>query len=196
MTESARALNEQEQSVWADRTFMPLKQQVWSKLEARLTEVLEELRSSYHPDMLPWPSHPGRMYKGENYLSYSYRSLDFPAYSAGNDLFLIRVVLLWGHPVGVHLICTGAPREFAEKKIWANQTTLADGWLLAAQDSPWIWEPRAGLLPLANMSEQIWQAENLRRTFLKISRYMPGPELDDLESFVLTSWKEIMASLE
>ncbi len=195
MTDSVEGLDPEEMSVWTDNHFMPVKQRVWEKLEARLDLLNDQLRTLEFLSGFPeaWLTTPGRIYRGEHYQSYSYRSLDVMRHSRGENLALLRVVLLWGHPVGIHLILVGEPRAW-----WLEQKNMSvlpvNEWWLSCHDNPWVWEfPDEGWEKLSELTPGRCAHEIHRRQFLKISSFLPVDQIDRLEEFVQAKVQELDA---
>jgi len=167
-------LSPREFGVFSDDQFMPLKQKVWEKLEGILSlladkelVMIQEYGDIHKVDLSkPYP----KVSKGENYNSYSYRVLDFPRVLDKKDMFLFRAMVLWGHPIGFHLILSGIFQEAFAEKLLLGLHTLPFEVSYAQQDSPWIWEAEAdGWLP---MTEDQWVNPNTR-TFFKLSSFLP-----------------------
>lgn len=193
-----REWSPEEWSVWSDRDFMPMKVKVWAKLEEELIECLKMVELLPLPVDLPleWFATKGRIYRGENYHSYSYRSLDFPKYVKGEDLLLLRVVLLWGHPAGIHLICSGTPRKRLLSTLTLRRKTLSAYWHLACHSTPWTWEPdAAGWVALPTLSDHEWKACHTQRDFVKVSRFLSLDSLSALGPFVQDAWQEMIGWL-
>lgn len=188
-------LTEAEMAVWQDRAFMPLKQRVWTKLERHLLATLDRLREYEGNQHLPreWLLTPGKISRGENYQDYAYRVLDFPRFSEGENLFLFRTMLLWGHPVGVHLICTGDLRKPVMDRLLNRESGLASDWQYSQQPDPWRWEAQAaGLLPWSQVSDVAIKADQARRLFFKLSRFLPMDQYEHLSDFTEESWAELV----
>ena len=104
-------LTEKELAIFQDYEFMPLKAKVWAKIEALLSQLQQQLEekipefSNQLPTDLIYSS--GKLSRGENYKTYSYRVMDYPRVFQGSDIFTYRCVVLWGHPIGFHLILKG-----------------------------------------------------------------------------------------
>lgn len=191
-------LNPEEFDVFADRDFMPLKQKVWVKLEGILSiladrelRLLEEYQGLLDIDLSqPFP----KTSRGENYKSYSYRVLDFPRLLEKEDIFLFRCMVLWGHPIGFHLILSGKyQRAYAEKLLSARKHLPFPAYY-AAQESPWIWESDAeGLLALSSNSH----IDHTLRDFCKLSSFIPLGDyrkIPDKGEDIFRTWLRLISS--
>ena len=188
-------LTEAEMAVWQDRAFMPLKQRVWSKLESHLLTTLDRLREYEGNQYLPreWLLTPGKISRGENYQDYAYRVLDFPRFSEGENLVLFRTMLLWGHPVGVHLICTGDLRKPVMDRLISSDVSLSGDWYYSQQADPWQWESEdEHLLAWSQLRDIDIKADQARRLFFKVSRFLPVDEYERLSDFAEESWAELV----
>jgi len=167
-------LSPKEFGIFSDDQFMPMKQKVWGKLEGILALLADKemnlLRACSKKLIIP-SSQPGpKISKGENYNSYSYRVLDYPRLLDINDMFLFRAMVLWGHPIGFHLILSGKYQEAYAEQLLLGLHTLPFEVQYAQQDTPWIWEDTAeGWL---DMTEDEWINPS-DRAFFKLSCFMP-----------------------
>ncbi|MEM6802794.1 MAG: hypothetical protein AAF696_15400, partial [Bacteroidota bacterium] len=167
-------LNPEEFGVFADRKFMPLKQSVWKKLEGSLSVLADrelELIQDYEALLEIELNRPmPKISRGENYHSYSYRVLDYPRLLEKDHMFLFRCMLLWGHPIGFHLILSGKFQEaYAEKLVLGLKEKKMEVYY-AAQDSPWIWEKDAKGLELVDSNSGLQIHD---RSFFKLSTFLP-----------------------
>lgn len=167
-------LNPEEFGVFADRKFMPLKQSVWQKLEGSLSQLADkELELMHDYEALlefelnrPMP----KISRGENYHSYSYRVLDYPRVLEKEHMFLFRCMLLWGHPIGFHLILSGSYQEAYAEKLIEGAKEVEENIYYATQDSPWIWEKDAEGFDLVK-TDSSFQINH--RSFFKLSSFIP-----------------------
>ena len=190
------ALTSAEWQVFQDREFMPLKQSVWKKLETQLNVLSREAPDTFRVEGLEgspiWKA-SAKISRGENYNSYSYRCWDFPRYFHQEDMFLFRLMLLWGHPIGIHLILSGSFKKEIEKKLLTSP--LSTDWFLSRQESPWIWEKVEKDILKLNAGEAEIEACLREREFLKLSRFFDLQESYRLSSLCREAWEELSSLL-
>lgn len=189
-------LSPKEFSIFLDDQFMPLKQKVWGKLEGILSlladkelPLIQELGGNLNIDLsVPGP----KISKGENYNSYSYRVLDFPRVLEKKDMFLYRAMVLWGHPIGFHLILSGKYQEAFAEKLVLGLHTLPFEVKYAQHDTPWIWE--AGADGWLDMTDDQW-INPTERQFFKLSSFIPlgaYPRIPERGEQILKAYLEIL----
>ncbi|MDX2247908.1 MAG: hypothetical protein SF052_14075 [Bacteroidia bacterium] len=189
-------LTDRERAVFADLDFMPLKAKVWEKME----RLLAQLREALNLHLQTSPQHfaeagigmEGKISRGENYQTYAYRVLDYPAVFEKDDLFVFRTVILWGRPMGFHLILSGRYKTQYEPLFLAAAPRLPEKFLLSAQSHPWIWEPEPEKqLPIDRTSGEMLKKILSERDFLKLSVYLPLEAYAEIPSFGLNTWQQI-----
>jgi hypothetical protein len=182
-----------ELAVLKDRDFLPTKQRVSRKVEGWLTELGQRLQSEVQsapqlPSLLQ-QSTP-KLSRGENYHSYAYRVLDYPRWFEGEDMLTFRTLVLWGHPIGYHLMLAGGPRQRYLADLTAAIPRLPEGYTLSAQDHPWIWEAQAdGLIPAQHISPQTCQQVLAERHFIKVSYFLDLDAHDQMIDTGLAVWR-------
>ncbi|MEM9985309.1 MAG: hypothetical protein AAF804_09455 [Bacteroidota bacterium] len=176
------SLDSEEMNLLEDLDVLPRKQRVCHKLEQALAELGRALQPHPLPEgILPGPALAPKLSRGENYHRYAYRVLDQPRYHRGEDLFLFRTLILWGHPIGFHLIMTGALKTQWESALIEFLPQLSTGYFLSRQASPWIWEAHhPEQISLDQASEQVLKDVIAERAFIKVSYYLVLAQLDQL----------------
>ncbi|RMG63872.1 MAG: hypothetical protein D6722_17300 [Bacteroidetes bacterium] len=185
-------LSEAEARVLSDREFMPIKHQVSEKVDAALLHLRDLLLPVVQAG--PWPAAvrvtPPKLSRGENYRHYAYRLLDCPRVFAGDDMLAFRSLVLWGHPIGFHLMLAGRYRELYLPRFLQRYPELPPGAWLSVQADPWRWEAEAeGLLPLAGLSPAELRRETGRCAFLKVSYFLPLAEFAQMPVQGLAYWQ-------
>lgn len=190
MKQDDTQLNTRELALLQDAKVLPLKHSVQQKLEQKLIQTgntLKALKLS-----LEWESKAPKLSRGENYAQQAYRVMDFPRIQEEGGFLFYRTLVLWGHPIGAHLIVSGHFMERLVPRLLNNYQQLAPHWLLAAQDSPWIWESEAeGLLVCSTLSEENLNLEIEKRKFFKLSSFLPLDQYDRLADFSRDRWAEL-----
>lgn len=189
-------LTGQELSAFQDLAFMPLKAKVWEKMEILLNQLRQKLSRSLQTsgwDFAQTLTHTeGKISRGENYHTYAYRVLDHPAIFDRDDFFTFRTMILWGRPVGFHLILSGRYKDRFEPAFLASSQKFPDEFLLSAQDSPWIWEPQPGQqFQVSTTPEAQLRAILSARAFLKLSVFIPLEAYEDLPVRGINTWQQI-----
>lgn len=187
-------LNEAEWSVFENKRFMPLKERVLHKLEGLLGDLASQLTEE---TKLPF-SFGGakamgpKISRGENYQSYAYRVLDYPRLHDGHEFMLFRTMILWGHPIGFHLILSQEAKAAFGGDLGTKLKGLPSDWRLSQQDTPWLWEPNWKQLPELYELSMAEVNDILRvRKFCKISRFLPIELYQELPTVGLESWQSL-----
>jgi len=188
-----------ELAVLKDREFMPVKLRVARKLEAKLKQVGQALQSEVetHGRHLPEAARatPPKLSRGENYQSYAYRVMDYPRVFDKKDMLAFRSMVLWGHPVGFHLMLAGAYRDQYQEPLAQAIAHLPEGYLLSAQATPWRWEPSHDLLPAHQLTTETVAEVLSQRAFIKVSYFLPLSEIEAMEKTALQVWRRFQAML-
>ena len=189
-------LNAVEWTLFQDKSFMPVKARVLEKIEfilGRLGSKLEtECRKSMDILSEAYFDKPPKLSRGENYSNYAYRVMDFPRFAKGESLFLYRCVVLWGHPIGFHLILQGEPKREFEEAFKDNYHQLPAGFFISNQESPWKWESEDDdLISLRNISANQVNAILTQRPFLKLSCFLPLKSYLDIPEVGVAVWGEL-----
>jgi hypothetical protein len=183
-----------ELAVLKDREFMPVKQRVTHKLDQWLTQLGRALQAEVAQVStgLPPAVHASspKLSRGENYHSYAYRLVDSPRVFGGEDMFVFRSLVLWGHAVGYHLMLAGRYREDYLSLLTQAIPELPAGYFLSAQDHPWRWEHETdGLIPAHHLSAETCGEILAQRSFVKISYFLPIEDSQELEATGLAIWR-------
>lgn len=191
---STLVLSPAELSLFHDQAFMPLKFSILAKMEALLGHLRDVIAESVAPIADAFPPEfdmvAGKITKGENYHTYPYRVLDLPRAFHGQDIFTFRCVVLWGHPIGFHLIMSGRYKALLQDKVLAAAPNLPDGLLLCTHDDPWKWDfvaedyLKAKVLSEASVADAVKQ-----NSFLKVSFFMPLEQYLDIPTTGGEVWR-------
>lgn len=195
---TAPDLSPDEMAVLHNRTFMPLKAAVCRKVEALLSDTYPLLADIPTGEILGklLPATTPKISKGENYHSYAYRLLDYPRMFSGDDMFLFRVMMLWGHHVSIHLIMSGAYQQELAQRLWDGRHHLAGSWYVALTDTPWEWTPtQTDQQLLQELTQQEMHQHLTTSSFVKLSQFFPLDQLPQLPSLGVQAWQEINALL-
>ncbi|MEO0470508.1 MAG: hypothetical protein AAF206_12860, partial [Bacteroidota bacterium] len=188
------ALTEAEKRVWQDVDFMPLKQKVWVKLEAVLVDFQESILSM--PTSQSFRQKGAKLSRGENHYSYSYRVMDAIRQYEGEDLLLFRAVMLWGHPIGIHFICTGKWQARFDVEMLEGLGRNLISLRINSQANPWEWRFEDESMPLIqSRSKQEIEAILTQRDFLKLSLFLSTDQYQDLAGEGERMWTAIAYSL-
>jgi hypothetical protein len=182
-----------ELAVLKDREFMPVKQRVTQKLEQQLTQLGHDLLAEVERNGQHLPSairaQSPKLSRGENYQSYAYRVMDYPRVFGKEDMLAFRSMVLWGHPVGYHLMLAGQYRAHYREAMVQAIPRLPEGYLLSAQRTPWRWEPDHELLPAHQLTAETVAEIIEARAFIKVSYFLPLTEIETLISTGLAVWR-------
>ena len=194
--EKNNALSAEEWALFQDKSFMPVKASVLEKVESILSRLGSKLEEECRKAMAILPEvyfdKPYKLSRGENYGHYAYRVMDFPRYARSEDLFLYRCVILWGHPIGFHLILQGEPRREFEESFVGGYHQLPGGFFISNQESPWKWESEDDdLISLRNISGEKLNEILARRPFLKLSCFLPLKSYLDIPEVGVAVWGEL-----
>ncbi len=178
-----------------DQDFFPLKFRICEKVEAQLQQLYQQITSTHKIDH-PYFQTAGKLSKGENYQTYPYRVLDFPRYFSGDDMLLIRSMMLWGDAFSFHLILTGKPLEACKDRLWDIRQQAPFSFFIAQHESPWLWMQDEG--PWAEW--QAWQRSDWEYhlktyQYLKISTFLPLNQAGEFEPFILENWNWVFQAI-
>lgn len=186
-------LSETEAYLFRSAELLPLKHRICRKMEGWLELVGEAIAEDLkeNPKGLPpeWVDSSPRLSRGENYHEQAYRVLDYPRFFAKADMLTARVVVLWGHATGFHLMAAGKYRE-QYLEAWVPEINrLPAGFQLSAQQNPWIWEnTNTELLPVDSLDEATVRSTLESRSFIKLSYFLPLEKSLDLLPTALGVW--------
>ena len=190
MKQRETELDSTELALLQDAELLPRKHSVQRKLEQILALTGEKL--SAQQLVLPWSSMHPKLSRGENYEQQAYRVMDYPRMQEGESFLFYRTLILWGHPIGLHLIASGHFMERLVPPLLATYQNLDPSWQFTAHDSPWIWEAyKPGLTPCSRMKPEKLEAEILKRKFLKLSRFLPIEQYADLPEISANCFAEL-----
>ncbi|MEM7374445.1 MAG: hypothetical protein AAF587_37975 [Bacteroidota bacterium] len=187
-------LTEKEFHLLQDASLLPAKFRIGEKINKWLAALHRELKTpisnAIHLSEEVCQS-SGKISRGENYHNQAYRVLDYPRIFRRDAIFAFRTVVLWGHPIGFHLILSGIYKEKHQEHLLTNRHKLGENVCLAAHETPWIWEADApGLHPCHAMSEEDWREHLDRFSFIKLSQFLPLTEYEHIASKGTTIWTQ------
>lgn len=185
-------LTEREFSLLQDASLLPTKYQIGKKMDKWLLHLQREL-NPHIKDAIHLAEEvrksTGKISRGENYHNQAYRVLDFPRIFRRDAMFAFRTVVLWGHPIGFHLILSGTYKEAYQEVILAKKEELGEYVYVAAHPNPWIWESDAeGLMACHSLSSKEWEDHLNTYSFIKLSHFMPLADYEQLTSKGLDIW--------
>ncbi|MEL7533456.1 MAG: hypothetical protein AAFN10_19235 [Bacteroidota bacterium] len=190
MNQNNTSLDPLELALLKDAEILPRKHEVQDKLEKLLAQTGEQLLAQSLA--LPWPSMPPKLSRGENYAQQAYRVMDYPRMQQGEGFLFYRTLVLWGHPIGIHLIVSDHFMERLVPFLLDRYQDLNPAWQFAAHDNPWIWEASAaGLVACSSMAKEQLAGEIAKRKFLKLSRFFPLDQYADLAEMSVDCFAEL-----
>lgn len=195
---SDSVLSPAEWAVFQDKSFMPLKAAVCQQVESILADVHQDLKSVPFPEKIEEAIRQStpKLSKGENHHTYAYRVLDYPRVFAGEDMFLFRVMMLWGHHLSVHLIVRGTYQAQYLPAFKQAREALDDSWQVSLDPNPWTWIPTmAKEIPLQQTDDILWDQTLSRHPFVKLSRYLPLQSLAELPALSKAYWAQWLSLL-
>lgn len=130
-------LNDSEFEQVYDAVWLLKKRTIASKIQDKLSETHDALRTIKHPDVLdPYFKNSGKISKGENYKGLPYYVLDYPRVFSKKELFAFRIIVWWGHYIIFTIISEGA----INKRLDLGQLTYLKDWKLDTNKDPWTHE--------------------------------------------------------
>lgn len=191
---STLVLSPAELSLFHDQAVMPLKFSILAKMEALLDNLRNVIGENLVPLVTKFPPEfdmtEGKISKGENYHTFPYRVLDFPRAFHGEDVFTFRCVILWGHPIGFHIILKGRYKVLLQERIIGQAAGIPESMMLATGNDPWKWEFIAEEYLQARALQEPAIANVVRaNSFLKISFFMPLEQYLDIPTTGGTLWQ-------
>lgn len=117
----------------------------------------------------------GKISKGENYLGFPYRLIDFPRLFTRHDMFACRNMFLWGHHFAFHLLMAGPAMDTPRKRLSNRVKQLIPlNLMLCTHETPWQWEFNPIYnMPIDDSSSHSVETMLLHAPFIKISKYWP-----------------------
>ncbi len=196
MKQEAISFTPKELALLADKEILPLKKLILDKLEVILTQLHVELKEEVGKNGVELPtyllSNPGKISRGENFRSFSYRLLDYPSFFQKHDWLFYRSLVLWGHHISYHLMIKGEPLDelLSSKKLrhWIGESSVDIR--VCLKEDPWNWIPaQEDEKPIETFEPG--ELEDVARSlgFLKMSRYLPLPDYDKLVEEGIATWK-------
>lgn len=181
-------LSPTELSVFMDKSYMPLKFVVMTKMEGLLNELRQQILAEIEPVAQSFPPDfdvkTGKITKGENYKTYPYRVLDMPSVFKKKSIFTYRTVILWGNHITFHLIVAGKYKEMLQDRLFSVAGAMPEALCLSKQASPWEWDfnpeefIQARALQEENIQEVVRQSDFIKITFLlPLNRYQELPHV-------------------
>lgn len=190
MKQNKTELDSLEFALLADAKVLPRKHSVQRKLETLLTQTGQSLEALALP--LPWPSKNPKLSRGENYAQQAYRVMDFPRIQEEGSFLFYRTLILWGHPIGIHLIVSGHFMERLVPIFLKQYQSLDSNWQYAAHENPWIWEAsEPGLWQCNSMDRDQIKEEVAKRKFLKLSQFVALEQYADLAKMSSACFAEL-----
>ena len=191
-------LSPEELRVLCDNTFMPLKKRVSdhvvSQLEQLRKVLKQEILLSGQFSSIELKNPAGKISRGENYNTYAFRVLDFPGIFDGDEMFLFRTMMLWGHHFASYLILSGKWQTHYRSSLLEKFDQLAtQGFLIFDHATPWEWEIEPpGAIPLTSLTPTAFHSLLEQKPFIKLGRKLALEKYQDLIPFSLESWKLLM----
>ena len=196
MKQEAVSFTPKELELLEDKEILPLKKLILDKLELLLSQLHVELKDEVENNGKNLPSYllqnPGKISRGENFRSFSYRLLDYPSFFQKNDWLSFRTLVLWGHHISYHLMIKGEPLDellaSPKLKLWLGESSM-DIRVCQIKD-PWNWIPtQEDEMPIKVFNPE--ELGDVARSlgFLKMSRYIPLYEYNKLVEEGNATWK-------
>jgi hypothetical protein len=132
-----------------------------------------------------------KIYRGENYRSLPYVTLDYPRYFSKTNTFAIRCFFWWGNFFSITLHLTG---EHAKKFIASSTGALQkSNWYVCVNEDQWEHHFNSDNYALANdeMIAQLKKKLPEETPFLKIAKRIPLQQWDEACDFFISNFDEI-----
>lgn len=193
MVDSFWHLSEEELAFLKDKEYMPMKFRISKKLEENLSYLHQAIQIDIetHADHLfrPLLDSKGKISKGENYHTYTYRVLDYPRIFHTQGILLFRSLILWGHHISFHLIMTEKFKELFQLRTQAFLHDHPQDFYIASHKDPWQWKEDEDYKRIAQLPQHALQTLIRERKFLKISRFLPLDQYAQLKEEGLSNWQ-------
>jgi len=193
-------LSEEELVILENDTFMPLKARVCEKVEQELAALHVDLKKIL--DAFDFGKFPeikqsrGKLSKGENYHDYAYRVLDYPSILTREDMFLFRIMMLWGDAFSFHFILSGRYMEEFLPTLKKKRGHAPHGLQLARHEDPWTWHrSAAGWTDWKNSPGEELDEIIRQRNFFKLTYFLPLKSYNSLGEEAKAWMKNMLALL-
>ena len=182
-----------------DKEILLAKKVILEKCEDLLgllhLNLQDDLRKIDHDFPSYVLKNPGKLSRGENYHSFPYRLLDFPAFFQKSDWVFYRTLILWGHHISFHFIAQGNPLEQCLANLEKLGIAYGKEIYLAKGSDPWEWIPKKGEdVSIDDLSIDEFREIVRASGFLKLSVYLPlaeYPKVPDLGTAYWQLFREI-----
>ena len=176
-----------------DSEVMPSKFQILWKLEQQLialkTRLLEDSKTRFTHLPIELFLSSWKISRGENYRQNPYRVLDYPSAFSKENIFTFRTLILWGYPIGFHLILKGIHKELFRAAILSNYTQLPSDYYISQQNNPWIWEADdSDLISLSQLHKSLCRKIIDERNFIRLSYFLPLKNYDQIPQVGAETW--------
>lgn len=136
--------------------------------------------------------------RGEQYQSLPYVMLDYPRYFTENEILAIRTFFWWGNHCSIQLVLKG---KYLEKygasidrffQLYGKYAAETRGWYIGTGTDLWQHHfEKSNYIPVED-----WDGHSVQQLpFLKLAKKIPLEEWDDIEQFMLTHFRRLLAML-
>ena len=131
-------LSERELEKVMDKEWILTKRAVTEKVYVLLSDEIPVIKDLFAAAVINDEeiiSSTPKIYKGENYQSFPYVTLDYPAVFGKENIFALRTMFWWGNFFSITLHLSGKYKELFFKKIAQNlQEETADLFICVNED--------------------------------------------------------------
>ena len=133
---------------------------------------------------------PGKLSRGENYHSFPYRLLDFPAFFQKTDWVFYRTIIIWGHYISFNFMAQGFALNPCLLKLKNLVDATGKGIHVTKGTDPWRWIPSEEEEVLID-GLSVEKLEEIIRSsgFLKLSVYLPLSEYSKVPELGTAYWQ-------
>ena len=194
-------LSPQETELVKNTEWILAKQSIIKKVYAMFGDINELMKAEAAPlnDLFPAniKNQNGKISKGENYKQLPYVILDYPAFFDKENIFAIRTMFWWGNFFSITLHLSGIFKEQCSKKNAEVFSLLQrNNFFICANKDEWEHHFEAdNYIPSSTLSQQQFEIIN-QKIFLKISKKLALSQWDELNVFIINSFREIMQLLQ
>ncbi len=194
MKEQAVSFNQEELDLLQNRDFLPLKFEINKKLELMLSQLHSAINHEISGNLSRLPSmivrENGKISRGENYHTYSYRVLDYPRSFTKRGICLFRYLILWGHTISFHFIISDEWKEDYQEEINIALSSAPGELTVCLQEDPWQWfYNQDQYISAQDISTDVLKKAFHQRKFIKISRFIPLAEYKLILQEGLAFWQ-------